>query len=140
MKRKKMPLFIIIVVAVSLFAQGCATITHGSSQDVLVTNPQGATATINKESCSPTPCVIKDVSRKADNITIRKDGTSKQYTLDKSFNGWSVILGDGWWLPAGIIGIITDYASGAAHTIKPVNITDWQALKTTAAQTNNAGK
>lgn len=140
MKHKKMPIFVIIVVAVSLFAQGCATISRGSNQDVLITNPQGATASIRTVSCGPTPCVIRDVSRKADKITIQKDGISRQYTLDKSFNGGAVILGNILWL---VPGVIIDEVSGAAHTIKPVDIKNWQALKTTAAtaaKTNTTSK
>lgn len=106
------------LVSLSLLASGCGTIVHGSKQQLSIsTEPPGATATIETQSCV-TPCTMT-VSRKAEKVKIKKDGFEKEYELSKHFNFGATILGNILWL---LPGVIIDAISGGAVTIDPVNI------------------
>lgn len=106
-------------IIILVMIQGCGTIIHGSSQDVIIsTNPPGATARIGSQECIA-PCML-NVSRKADKVYLRKGKQEKVYEIEKSFNFGSVILGNIFFylLP----GLVVDVVSGGAYTIKPINV------------------
>lgn len=99
---------------------GCSTIVNGTKQDVdIKTYPSGLKAQIKFRECI-TPCTMTDVSRSSDSITIYMlDNTSKQFELEKTFNGWSVIAGN----LLHPVAILIDVAAGSTHSISPVNVT-----------------
>ena len=106
---------LVLLAVIGLFC-GCSTLINGTKQDVIITTtPPGLSAQINTKQCT-TPCTLKDVFRKTEMITVE----GKDYRLEKSFNGWSTILGN-WWnyiLP----GMAIDYLAGSTHTIEDVDI------------------
>ncbi|MGB9711272.1 MAG: PEGA domain-containing protein [Thermodesulfovibrio sp.] len=106
------------LIGLTLIASGCGTFVHGTKQELSIsTEPPGATAIIETQSCV-TPCTMT-VSRKAEKITIKKDGFEQTYELSKHFNAGATIFGNILWL---LPGIIIDAISGGAMTIDPVNI------------------
>jgi hypothetical protein len=101
---------------------GCATITRGSN-DVLVVNstPQGAQVELsNGMSCTSTPCTFK-LPRRADiGVTISKAGcqTAKASVTHRTANsGAAGIAGNV--LVGGVIGLGVDAATGASQELLP---------------------
>ena len=99
--------------------QGCATIIHGSHQDLPIkTMPPDVIARIDAESCV-TPCTLR-VSRLAENIHFAIAGDTEQvYPLFKSVNTFEFYFGNIIFL---YIGGAIDLQTGAKYTIEPVNI------------------
>ncbi len=104
---------LLVIVIVFSFTQGCATMVNSSKQNIKFdSEPVGTKITIGMNECTA-PCVLM-VPRKAERIVLAKDGKEKSYELQKSFNGWSGILGNILWLAPGLI---VDYLTGAIYTI-----------------------
>jgi hypothetical protein len=110
----------ISIILMAVVFAGCATIVKGDKQDVEVnTNPSGLTARINTMQCL-TPCTLKEVSRKSEDIFISYKEADIKYPLNKTFNAGWVFLGNVWnqiWP-----GLIADLLTGAAWSIEPVDI------------------
>jgi hypothetical protein len=102
--------------------QGCATILHGSRQDLPIkTMPPDVTARIDTQSCS-TPCTLR-VSRLAEKIHFTTEGDiEKVYPLFKSVNTFEFYFGNIIFLPGVFIGAAIDLQTGAKYTIEPVNV------------------
>lgn len=114
---------IVFLLAFSLITQGCATIIHGSRQDLPIkTMPPDAIAQIDDQSCV-TPCTLR-VSRLAEKLHFTIEGdTEKTYPLLKKVNTFEVYFGNIIFLfPGALIGAAIDHQTGAKYTIEPVNI------------------
>jgi hypothetical protein len=114
---------IVFLLVFSIIMQGCATIMHGSNQDLPIkTMPPDVIARIDTQSCV-TPCTLR-VSRLAEKIHFTIEGdTEMTYPLFKSFNTFEVYFGNIIFLIPGVfIGAAIDHQTGAKYTIKPVNI------------------
>ena len=105
-----------------IFAVGCAAIIHGTKQDISVnSNPSGVNVYVMGVHKATTPAVI-EVSRKDSNIILRfeKDGYEPvEIALDRSIDGWiwgNIALG-------GVIGLVVDFATGAAYKFTPDMVT-----------------
>jgi len=110
----------VLLLTAALVLSGCALIVHGKRQELTInTEPPGLTAIAAGKSCI-TPCTLK-VSRKNERIKlIRADGTDLNCELNRTFNFWTVVVGNAWnyIFP----GLIIDIVSGAAYTIEDVDI------------------
>ncbi len=114
---------IIAFLVSSLMMQGCATIMHGSHQNLSVkTMPPDVIARIDSQSCV-TPCTLR-VSRLAEKIYFTREGdTEREYPLLKTVNTFEVYVGNMIFLfPGVLIGSAIDHQNGAKYTIEPVNI------------------
>lgn len=109
-----------ILVFACLVLSGCASIIHTPTQDVsVITKPAGYYARIGSQQCK-TPCILRDVSRRSNNIIIGREGKEMSIELDKTFNFWAIIPGN---IVDGIFpGLIFDVITGSNKTIKPVNL------------------
>ncbi len=123
-----MKIVIIGMVAASLALSGCATITRGSD-DVLVINstPQGAQVQLsNGMSCTSTPCSFKLPRRSDIGVTVSKQGCRSVVTnvTHKTADGGAAAIA-GNVLVGGIIGLGVDAATGASQELipNPVNVT-----------------
>ncbi len=115
---------VLILVCLRL-ALGCATIIHGSSQDVnFSSNPDNAEVWIDGAKMATTPGRVT-LSRKHEyTVVIKKEGYKDLTTkIEKSTDAWiigNVIFG-------GIIGCGVDFITGGAYDLKPerldVNLT-----------------
>jgi hypothetical protein len=95
---------------------GCASIMHGTSQDVgISSSPTGAKVTVDGQQAT-TPYVAK-LSRKDNHIVkLAMDGYAPaDLTLTKSVSGWvwgNIVFG-------GLIGLAVDAISGGLYNLTP---------------------
>ncbi len=110
-----------ILLVLALLTQGCATIMNGTRQNIsLGSNPPEATATIDGTLKVKTPTIISLARDKDHVVTVEKEGyESGQATINRSFNGWSTILGNILWL---LPGVVVDLWAGGAWTLDPENV------------------
>lgn len=118
----------LLVLGTALSLAGCATITRGTN-DVLIVNstPQGARVKMsNGESCTATPCTFK-VPRKSElNVLVTKENCEHQQirvTNRVAGAGGAAMAGNV--LVGGIIGAGVDASSGAMLELipNPVEVT-----------------
>jgi hypothetical protein len=111
---------VLLLFVLSIAAQGCSTVIHGTHQDLTVnTTPAGAIARVESQSCL-TPCTLH-ISRRANSVYITNNSIQKEYQLSKTTNAVEVYLGN-FVLCLFWPGIIIDYKSGGAYSIDPVNM------------------
>jgi len=118
-----------MVMVAGMLLSGCASVYHGTTQDVSVTTyPVGLTASMDGKQCV-TPCTLVEVKRKTSGITLTTpEGQPYFFDVDKDFNVGAAVLGNWWNYVAP--GVVIDMANGSAWTIKPINIRlDQQAAK-----------
>lgn len=101
----------------ALFLAGCATIMHGSEQEVSFnSNPSQADVTINGQDIGQTP-VVADLDRgEKHSVEIALDGYEPyQLTITKGVSGWvagNLVFG-------GLIGLVVDATSGGMYKLSP---------------------
>ena len=136
---------VIFVLAVAGMLQGCASATHGWSEQIAIsTTPSGAHARVegNGEPIEcVTPCAVQ-VRRNAD-ITVRlaKGGYRPEVVpLSKEISGTGAAGFAGNLLLGGAVGMAVDAASGAAldHKPNPVIVTMQPAAAVPAAPASAA--
>ena len=107
---------IIVIVIVS-----CATIIHGTRQEISVNSmPSGAKVIVRGVHMATTPAVI-ELKRNQSNIVLRfeKEGYEPvEIALRRSVDGWiagNIIFG-------GLIGLAIDFIDGAAYKLSPAEV------------------
>ncbi len=104
----------------AVFIAGCATIMHGTTQDVSISSPPtGATITIDGQTYGTTP-VVADLKRKDKHmIRIELDGYDPyEIGLGRKTSGWvwgNIVFG-------GIIGLAVDAMTGGLYNISPEQV------------------
>ena len=103
-------------------AAGCATITQGTTDALLIeTTPEDAQVQVSSgQSCVSTPCAIELPKKEAVTVKISKDGcTSREVNVlsTASTSGGAALAGN--ILVGGIIGLGVDAASGASRELTP---------------------
>ncbi|MDP3732151.1 MAG: PEGA domain-containing protein [Candidatus Omnitrophota bacterium] len=113
---------VIIAVILCFMAEltGCATIIHGTRQDVAITSlPVGAKVTIDNIEYGKTPMVIKLERSKIHRIKLELPGYRPyEAIITKNISGWAfgnIILG-GW------IGLAIDAVTGGIYDLSPDEI------------------
>ncbi len=116
---------------------GCATIMHGSSQDVgLSSNPTAAKVIVDGKPLGNAPVVTK-LSRK-DNHVIRMelDGYSPyEATMTRGVSGWvwgNLVFG-------GLIGLAVDAVSGGLYKLSPEQVMGEMAKQGASVQSTKDG-
>lgn len=99
---------------------GCATIVHGSRQEVSFgSSPTGAIVTVNGEQRGVTPVTLNLQRKKDYIISFSYDGFQTQtYQVQSVVSGWiagNILLG-------GIVGGAIDLVSGAAFRLVPEHV------------------
>lgn len=114
-----------LIAAALLVAQGCATITRGTSQDYAIhSNPQGALVTLSTGQQCLTPCNLKLKRKGGFTATISKKGYETQYrTVSSDVAGMGAVGMAGNVVAGGIIGLGVDAYSGAANELTPNPLT-----------------
>jgi len=100
---------------------GCATIIHGTRQNIAVSSvPSGARVIVKGVHMATTPAVI-ELKRNESNIILRfeKEGYEPvEVALNRSVDGWiagNIIFG-------GLIGLAIDFISGGAYQLTPSEV------------------
>lgn len=127
-----MKVFLTCVLFVVL-AAGCATIMHGTTQDVTVnSNPSSAMVFVDGQSVGSTPAVV-NLKRKSNHvISVKLDGYQPyEMALSKNVSGWVV----GNLVFGGLVGLVVDAASGGLYKLSPDQVSAQMAQNTTAVRT-----
>ncbi|PWB81137.1 MAG: hypothetical protein C3F08_02690 [Candidatus Methylomirabilota bacterium] len=111
---------IVTLVMLALLGQGCATMIHGSRQEVMIySDPPGAVMSIEGFSAR-TPAKVSLARVRDYVVTIEDEEYGRgQAMITRSFNGWSTILGNILWL---LPGVVLDLGTGGAWTLEPQNV------------------
>lgn len=119
-----------------LVMTGCATVIHGTRQDVGISStPPGAAVTIDNLQSGTTPVFAKLRRKENHVVRISLPGyQSTDFTLTSSVSGWvwgNVAIG-------GLIGLAVDAISGGMYKLSPEELS--AALGATSASTaGNSG-
>ncbi len=111
----------LLAAALSLLIAGCATIMHGTQQDVgFGSVPTNARIAVDNQRTATTPAVMK-LSRKDNHIVrIELDGyLPYEATLTRSVSGWvwgNIVIG-------GLVGLAVDAISGGLYKLTPEQMT-----------------
>lgn len=107
--------------AVTLLGSGCATITRGSSEQLVIkTIPSGASVRLSNGFTGVTPAIFTVPRKGAIIVALTKDGyESQEVTLDTGVAGKGAAGFAGNVLIGGIIGGGIDLATGATLSHKP---------------------
>lgn len=117
--KQRLAQFVMIAISLRL-AIGCATIIHGSSQDVNISSsPDEAEVWIDGARMGTTPTKV-NLKRKSDYlVTVKKEGYKEATVkIEGSTSAWiigNVIFG-------GIIGCGIDFITGGAYDLKPERV------------------
>lgn len=107
-------------IGLGLLLIGCATIMHGTTQDVgFSSTPSGAAVTVDNTTRGKTPTVVK-LSRKDNHIVkIELPGYQPfEATITRRVSGWvwgNIVFG-------GVIGLAVDAISGGLYKLTPEQI------------------
>lgn len=110
--------FMVLIFAVGIFS--CATIIHGTTQDVgISSNPTGAAVTIDGKPYGTAP-VTASLSRKDNHVVkIELEGFMPyETTVTRSVSGWiagNILFG-------GLIGLAVDAISGGMYKLTPEQV------------------
>lgn len=126
---------ILIAIASSCLATGCATIIHGTTQKVgIASTPPGAKVSIDNQPYGLTP-VFADLKRKESHtVVFELDGYEKtSLTITNSVSGWiwgNLAFG-------GLIGLAVDGISGGIYKLEPEQLAaDMRLLPANAARSD----
>lgn len=125
--RKQVPTFLLAALLLLGAIYGCATIMHGTSQDIGITSrPTGGSVTIDNKDVGKTP-VVASLSRKDHHIVkIELEGYETfEATITRSTSGWvwgNIIFG-------GLIGLAVDAITGGLYKLNPEQVEGALATK-----------
>jgi hypothetical protein len=106
-----------LAVFVPAFVAACATIMHGTSQQVSINSqPTGATVVVDSQTLGVTPVVAKLGRKRTHRVTVTLAGYQpyEMVTIRKT-SGWvwgNIVFG-------GLIGLIVDASSGGLYDVRP---------------------
>ena len=123
------------VVAPALVA-ACATIMHGTSQQVGISSqPTGATVGVDSQSLGTTPVVAKLARKRSHRITVTMPGYQPfELVTTRKTSGWvwgNIVFG-------GLIGLVVDASSGGLYDVRPEQVAA-QLARTGASGTMRDG-
>lgn len=116
----KKPIYLLVIFILSVLIYGCATIIHGTSQDVgFSSNPSNAKVIVDGIPSGNTPVTVS-LSRKNNHaVTIELEGFYPySNTLTGSVSGWvwgNILFG-------GLIGLAVDAISGGLYVLSPEQV------------------
>jgi PEGA domain-containing protein len=107
----------------------CATIMHGTSQQVGINSqPAGATVVVDSQTIGTTPVAAKLARKRSHHITLTMPGyQSFEMVTTRKTSGWvwgNIVFG-------GLIGLIVDASTGGLYDVRPEQI-DAQLTRTGA--------
>lgn len=121
-----------IVAVASILLAGCATIMHGTSEDIgFSSTPTNAKISVDNQPVGQTPTIAK-LSRKDNHIVrMELDGYQPfEATLTRNVSGWvwgNIIFG-------GVVGLAVDAMSGGLYKLSPEQVSGQLAQVTQAGK------
>ena len=110
-----------MLISVAMLASGCATITRGSSEVLVIdTDPPGAAATLSSGHYCKTPCSIELKRKNNVHVKLEKDGYEFVETdINSQISNAGAAGMAGNVLLGGLIGVGVDAATGATKQLVP---------------------
>lgn len=114
---------VILIGLIGLTFAGCATILHGTHQEINVRSvPSGANIYIQGAQVGVTPATLHLQRKHSYQLVFKKDGYKPvKVNMEKNFKVLPAVLGNIFWIP--VIGIVVDIVDGAAYKLSPEQIT-----------------
>ena len=105
------------LVATTTVFWACATIMHGSSQEISINSqPTGAKVTVDSQPAGNTPVVTHLKRKRTHTVAITMDGYQPfELATTRSTSGWvwgNIVFG-------GLIGLAVDAITGGLYNVKP---------------------
>ena len=109
------------LVSLAVFAPAvvaaCATIMHGTSQQVGINSqPAGATVVVDSQTAGTTPVAAKLARKRSHRITVTMPGYQQfEMVTTRKTSGWvwgNIVFG-------GLIGLIVDASTGGLYDVRP---------------------
>jgi hypothetical protein len=112
---------LLLLGAIALAGQGCATVTRGTTQAWTVeSDPVGAEVTLSQGDHCKTPCTLKKRRKQGFEVTITKPGFETVVTqVVATVSGAGAAGMAGNVLVGGLIGVVVDASTGAAKELRP---------------------
>lgn len=110
---------VVALTAVTALLAGCATMVHGSFQDIKVfSEPAGALVRVNTMTTT-TPGILHLERKGNHTVVFEKEGFKPiEVHLDKTIDGWFF----GNFFFGGLIGIVIDFVNGSAYKLTPEEV------------------
>ncbi len=124
MKRSTWITYFLFFLVVFLFV-GCATIIHGTHQNITVnSSPSGAKVIVQGIEKGKTPTVINLPRGESGNLILHfeKEGYEPVDIMLKKEVDWLLVGGGNCLLFGGILGFAVDFVTGAAYTLTPSEV------------------
>lgn len=126
-----------LATALVILTTGCATIMHGSKQDVAVSSsPTGAAVTVDNQPAGTTPTTLNLTRKDRHVISIDAPGYQRyELQLTRGTSGWvwgNLVFG-------GIPGLAIDAITGSLYKLSPDNVSATLARSGGSASMNRAG-
>jgi len=120
MHRSRILVLAALLGTASLGLLACASILHGSSQDLgIASQPTGASVTVDNQVLGHTPVVAKLKRKDKHTIAVTLDGYQPfELTTTRGTSGWvwgNILFG-------GLIGLAVAFSTGGAYKIKPEQV------------------
>ena len=124
-----------LIATVSVVVAGCATIMHGSSQEIAIASqPTGAKVTVDNKELGVTPVTSKLARKGAHRITVTLDRDQPyDLTTTRHTSGWvwgNIVFG-------GLIGLAVDAITGGLYAINPKQVNGQLAKTGACARVEN---
>ncbi|PYP11342.1 MAG: PEGA domain-containing protein [Gemmatimonadetes bacterium] len=112
------------LVSLAVFAPAvvaaCATIMHGTSQQVGINSqPAGATVVVDSQTAGTTPVAAKLARKRSHRITVTMPGYQQfEMVTTRKTSGWvwgNIVFG-------GLIGLIVDASTGGLYDVRPEQV------------------
>jgi hypothetical protein len=128
---------ILALLPLAVGAAACATIIHGTSEDVNINStPTNVAVSVDNHPIGQTPVVYKMTRKDDHTVTLTLDGyQATTVPVTRSVSGWffgNILIG-------GLIGIAVDAISGGMYTLKPEQLQAALAKDGTAARVEKDG-
>jgi uncharacterized protein YceK len=112
----------VLLVVFALSLGGCATIIHGSKQEIGVSStPSGATISLNGINAGMTPTVFKLDRKESQIVKVMLPGYAPyEMILTRKVDGWvfgNILFG-------GLIGLAIDAATGSMYKLSPEQMSE----------------
>jgi hypothetical protein len=111
---------LLLAAALILIQFACATVISGRNQKITIqSSPPGADVEVDQRAVGKTPIVMKVKRKQRHAIKVRKEGYLEESRMtNRAFNWWFT----GNLLIGGLVGMATDFISGATYCVDPDSI------------------
>jgi hypothetical protein len=125
----------LMLVAIAIAPAACATIIHGTNQDVAMSSkPDGATVTVDNAPVGKTPTVVRLTRNEKHTVRLELAGYEPvEIPVTRKLSAWffgNLVIG-------GLLGVVVDAATGAMYNLTPAQLEAQFAKEGASARVEN---